>query len=317
MDATMEMPGAVTGGVARKVPDAAGERLASWLESVCAGSRGLQRMVVNDAPPECPEVDGAVLTITPELARKMLTYNTHNRLVRPRVVEKLAADITEGRYSYNGTTVKFSVEGVLLDGQHRLHAVIESGIAVPCLVVWNLPSEAQETTDKGGKRWLQHILRRRGEKNVTALAAAINWLHRYEVDSMKRRDIGTFPTIRRALALLEENPGLRDHHPLAGRIYASLQTSDGLLTFFSYTFYGIDEEAAEDFLTSLESGANLAADSPILVLRQSLERLRMTTDSRKREKEAFLIAEAWSAYRSGRKPKALRWHPTKPFPVLR
>lgn len=311
------MPGA--GKVSRTLPDAAGKALAARLEEVCTGegARGALRMAIEDAPPECPEVDGAVLTVTPELARELLAYNTHNRLVRPRVVDRLASDAAEGRYSYNGTTIKFSVEGVLLDGQHRLYAVIESGVSLPCLVVWNLPAEAQETTDKGSKRWLQHTLRRQGEKNVTALSTALNWLHRYEVGSMKRRDIGTFPTIRRALSLLDENPGIRDHYTVGARLYSTLQTSDGLLTFYSYIFHGIDEEDAGTFLTSLETGANLAADSPILILRQSLERLRMDKNTRKREKEAFIIAEGWNAYRSGRKPKVLRWQPRKDFPVLK
>ena len=82
-----------------------------------------------------------------------------------------AADMGDGHWQFNGEAVKFAGDGSLLDGQHRLAAIIEADVVLPLLVVRGLASSAQETVDGGAKRKFSDVLKLRGEPNADHLAA--------------------------------------------------------------------------------------------------------------------------------------------------
>jgi len=60
-----------------------------------------------------------VMTITPEIAIKMLSKNTSNRPLNQKHIAFLVRDIKAGRWKLNGDAIRFG-ENALLDGQHRL-----------------------------------------------------------------------------------------------------------------------------------------------------------------------------------------------------
>lgn len=76
------------------------------------------------------------VSITPEIAEDMLSRNCdNNRKVRPRHVETLADIMRRGLfYGLNGQTIVVDKNGTLLDGQHRLLAVVKSGTTQEFLV---------------------------------------------------------------------------------------------------------------------------------------------------------------------------------------
>ena len=83
-----------------------------------------------------------VETITPELAEQYLGNNHKHREIRDSKVEKLAAAMTDDNWQLNGKTIVFDKDGVLLNGQHRLTAVILSGKSLTTLVVKGIEKEA-------------------------------------------------------------------------------------------------------------------------------------------------------------------------------
>lgn len=91
-----------------------------------------------------------LMTITPALARDFLKKNVNNRPVRQIHVDFLASEIAGGRWVVTHQGIAFSGDHeVLLDGQHRLLAIIQAGIAVDMWVAWGLPAEAQSNMDAG------------------------------------------------------------------------------------------------------------------------------------------------------------------------
>ena len=76
----------------------------------------------------------AIELITPDQARQYLAFNTNNRNLRKAHVEKLANDIKNGRWVYNSATIVFNGDGTLLDGQHRLAAIIDADTPVKVAV---------------------------------------------------------------------------------------------------------------------------------------------------------------------------------------
>lgn len=73
------------------------------------------------------------ITITPEMDEKWLEKN-RNRRVRLTDVEKYARDIQNGDWGTNRDPIAFSKDGYLVNGQHRLLAIIKSGISTKMLV---------------------------------------------------------------------------------------------------------------------------------------------------------------------------------------
>lgn len=101
-------------------------------------------------------------TITPNVAKEYLSKNTNNyRSVIPHVVNRYAKDISEGLWEENGNAIAFSKSGILLDGQHRLNAIIKANKPVNMVVVRDIDDQAS-TFDYQTKRTDTQILKASG-----------------------------------------------------------------------------------------------------------------------------------------------------------
>lgn len=77
--------------------------------------------------------------ITPEMAHDLLLKNTYNRPINRTKVERLINDIKSGKFEMTHQPIALDENGVLVDGQHRLTAIDESGIAVEMFIAYNAP----------------------------------------------------------------------------------------------------------------------------------------------------------------------------------
>lgn len=132
--------------------------------------------------PDLPNVTVYLLKVTPELATEMLKRNSEGqRTISKLAVERYAADMETEDWIFNGAPVIMSKEHRLLDGQHRLSAIIESGQAQLLLVIHGLDAGAMSTIDAGRTRSYADILKIRGvphHANVAALTAKVwQWFH--------------------------------------------------------------------------------------------------------------------------------------------
>lgn len=123
------------------------------------------------------------VTLTVEMAHDLLRRNgpvgsERNRRLRRSHVEALARDVAAGRWPLNGSTLKISVSGRLIDGQHRCHAVILAGVPIRTYVVEGLEDDVFASLDSGRRRTLQDYLARSGGAPVAALGACVALLHR-------------------------------------------------------------------------------------------------------------------------------------------
>ena len=83
--------------------------------------------------------------ITPVRASEYLSNNAHHRKVKQKKIDSYVKDLKEGTWQLNGKTITFDANGRLLGGQHRLHAVVQSGTPLTTLVVRGLDPEIIET----------------------------------------------------------------------------------------------------------------------------------------------------------------------------
>lgn len=101
---------------------------------------------------------GRMRDITPAMATKWLEGKVHNRPVRDGKVQEYAADMKAGRWRATHQGIAFNPAGELIDGQHRLWAVVEANVTVRMMVTENVPAESMIAFDGGLPRTLTDVI---------------------------------------------------------------------------------------------------------------------------------------------------------------
>lgn len=97
------------------------------------------------------------ITVTPELAEKFLGFHfDNNRKPSNYTISKYAKKIQEGLW-HTSAPIIFSDKDTLIDGQHRLKAVVKAGIAVPFSVITGIPEAAAQNIDRGRRRTITDV----------------------------------------------------------------------------------------------------------------------------------------------------------------
>lgn len=249
--------------------------------------------------PSHPVVPKAVLMeITPEMASRWLTEsNTHNRNLSQSSVNAYARDMAAGRWMISNDSVVFATDGTLLNGQHRFAAIVRSGVTVRAFVMFGAPPETQDVMDSGNKRNAGAALQFEGMKHTNRLAAVA----RIALARNKGMPIvgGNF-TNGEVQAFIRANRDIADAIELMGKSFRTIPCVPRVTDYCCWLFYRIDPAASHRFFASFASGADLAQDNPILVLRNRLAgeygRSRRTTV----EEQISLVVRAWNLWRQGK-----------------
>src|SRR5947208_14577232 len=84
----------------------------------------------------------------------------------------------EWRVTHQG--IAFDTEGALVDGQHRLAAVVEAEVPVELTVFTEVPDGAFDVLDTGKRRNAADVLAIEGENSAVMLAAMVRTVWLYE-----------------------------------------------------------------------------------------------------------------------------------------
>ncbi len=257
------------------------------------------------------------ILITPSLAHDWLQKNTRNRPLSQRHVDMLADEMKHGRWKFNGDTICFA-GGTLLDGQHRLWAIIRSGIAQFMIVVNNLDSDVFDTIDYGKKRDAAAVLALNGEVNTQLLAATLRIVDDYLNGKVKSRVVHTNTKIEE---LLKIHPETRESVLYAQRLAYKRLLPGSIVAGFHYLFSKLNPLAADYFFTALIKGVGLEEGDPIYLLREKLLYNQVSTKKLVRASYAALVIKTWNYHSEGKKIKRLTWSDSKTastrFPVIK
>lgn len=131
-----------------------------------------------------------VMTITPEQAGVWLERNTKNRKINRATVNRYAATIKAGRWELNAQGIAFFEDGSLADGQHRLAAIVQSGVPTMMMVTFDVPNTSV-VWDRGQGRSQANVLAFAGlpvEICNHMTTGAINLLYKLDVGDSKTPD---------------------------------------------------------------------------------------------------------------------------------
>ena len=247
-------------------------------------------------------------TITPAIAEAMLAKNTHNRSVKQSNLKKVMRALQNGEWKLNGEAVKVATDGMILDGQHRLLACIQTGISFDTFVIRGLASETQDTMDTGSPRSAGDVLKLRGESNYVPLAAIAKKVNIYTRGGFRAATVGsTTITSPEIVRTVDMNPGLRDIAKRAQSDTTRASVPAGLLGLLMFVFYDIDGDDAEFFFDRLAGGEHLAKGDPIYELRARLKEVKDIRGTKSQTFMAAIAIKAWNKYRDGETISLLKY----------
>lgn len=224
--------------------------------------------------------------VTPEIAAEWLTVNYDGqRKVGQSDVLTLARIIKRGDWvGDNGQTITFSSDNYLVNGQHRLHAVIEAGVPVDMFVVHSsrTAAEIMGTIDVGRKRSTAQFYYGPNSTCVTALAKRLICLERgscgvfssYQSNLTISASTRTTPGTVEVLDYIDDHENeLQETYRFAARISSTVSKSVLPVNVVAYCcglirFCGLDEsldDFAEDFTSEYPSSTTLRTYRRVLV----------------------------------------------------
>jgi hypothetical protein len=231
----------------------------------------------------------SVESITPERAEEYLAANRGNRNIVQAHVAAMARDIANGRWMFNAQPICFSRSGRLLNGQHRLSAVLEAGQPIEVMVMRGLPEEAFETYDKQAKKApvADEMFDDFGDKALVSATAVLLW--RREMKPAGQAN--AMPTASEVREVIQTHPELMRLRGFARKMVRYGRSS--ALAYAAYRIMRDDPRLGQVFLDRLETAANLPAGHVILRLRDRM------IDLRKADQNAQIdeVLRAWERFR--------------------
>jgi hypothetical protein len=262
--------------------------------------------------------------ITPELAKVWLEErNVNNRKLKARAIANYARDMAAGHWDPDASDIKFARTGELIDGQNRLAACIEAGVAFPTLVRTGLSLKAKQHVDTGQKRNVADVLRMQTEirNYASQVGAAVTLWVRYadRVNNHAGRRLSNFSgggsnnvvqlTHDEILAFLEEHPGIPRYAGDADRVRR--QVMPAIVGSSLNAWMGMCSEIDEDLLRQINdqliSGEFGGPGDPLQALVQYAAMVRGRTEMGnagkrgrvQQESHLHALSRVWNAIRAG------------------
>lgn len=227
-----------------------------------------------------------------------------NRRIRNRYVIEYAASMVH--WVNTGETIKFDRRGKLVDGQHRLLAVIESGMSVWMAVALNVDDDAQKVMDSGLKRTIADNFGMEDVKNSGNVAAAVRFLLALEKGQIKSPQTSSWPSSPR----YEHHGYFAVHGELEDTVAAvssQWRAVPQTVTATAVSYFLCsqkDPELADQFFSELAQHATEGLGDPKATLLQRLWDEGRRKSNRTRNSlvtNTHMTHRAWNAVRKGEK----------------
>jgi hypothetical protein len=211
--------------------------------------------------------------IDPALAEKWLdTRHLNNRYTRKAKIRNYANDMLAGLWYENGDMIRLAVDGELLDGMHRLLAIIKANIEITLWVAFDVPKPAMETIDIGAVRSLNDHLKMGGEHNNVVQAGITRRYYAWTKGFRIYAGGSPYPSLLMLRNFYAEH---RDDIRFAAKIGEDIRRKT---QFLKVTYAGmfflitadIDHDEAIEFKDRVLDGEGLSQNHPIAALRRRL-----------------------------------------------
>lgn len=252
------------------------------------------------------------VNVTPAIAERWLQddINRGNRGIQMRHVETIKRDILNDRWMLNAQAICFSSNPFdidkdnpprLLNGQHRLRAVLEAGRAVQIPIAINVDPEAFQTYDTHAKS-SPVTADGTAHADTRVMTAAARFLWKKENNISPYESGGMTPSASELNETIQRHPRLAHFAALARTKNMRSFGSAGVLAYFFYSISNEDPEAAEIMINYMDLKevdlSLLAQGSPLNSLVRELQ-IRPQSGSRGKSRKDVLMKldNFWGSFR--------------------
>jgi len=260
-----------------------------------------------------------VLNITPEMAKEFLKKNLFkNRPINEKHVDECCDAMLRGQWKLTGQAIQFSEFGNLIDGQHRLSALIKADVTLPFLVVYEVRESVFDVLDQGKNRSGSDVLAISGATNTgtsSAIIRAYLYMRKTNTPSLAS-NLTRYKSLRSykvtntdVLKFYNENTEACDYAvKVAKASYHKFKvlgrTVYGSLFLYLTKSRMHSEDKVVNFFKQLSTGADITCNS-IILLRQKLINDTASKiyyiDGKTKNK---MLAQTWNDYLTGKNDRA-------------
>jgi hypothetical protein len=244
------------------------------------------------------------LPITEVMAKKMLKEKRDNRNIAQNYVRRLADSMERGEWVLNSVPIILDKKGKVIDGQHRLSAILLYKKPVKMAVAYDVDKNAYKTIDIGRRRSPGDMLSMQGEKDCNVLASVLRLYNSFREKDLNSLNCNTaYISPRQTEILLGQNPGIRDGVRFASGNKKPIQLlmTPSIAATFHFIFGRRNTKNRNDFFESLIGGANLGKNNPIYILRQILLERRVRYSTKDKPMICCLMIKTWNNKFGGRR----------------
>lgn len=256
-----------------------------------------------------------VMYVTPEIAADWLKHRNvdYNRAVSPVTVRKYGRLITANKFKCSHQGVAFNRSGYLIDGQHRLLAIVATGTAVKLFVipfVEGMDETTFDVLDNGLRRNAAQFLKHPGG---TAAAAAARFLGVVDGSFGPENAIildvfATRAEMPEVLDVVAAWPELRSWTKEVSTVRTTTFIPPGAhLAVLAQAERSVYRQRIASWVEGLAHGIGLDAHDPRLHLRNRFIRDHRALMNQTGRALAYqLITKAWNAHAAGASMGVLR-----------
>ncbi len=256
-------------------------------------------------------VTSCVERITPATASKYLATNIgHQRNVTMTHVLHLRQQMERGQWMMTGEPIIFDGHGMLVDGQHRLRALVAAKVSLDFMVVRGVSTGSFMAMNRGKSRTSGNVFTIHGVKNANNIAACVggvlNYRRAMEVQGRggARGSLNSYirPSTATMIEEYDAHAGMYDASIAIGALCKRMAPTSIASTVAAICLIDAKHDADKvwSFWRSVASGANLPDGSPILYLRN---RYTENATSKQKMPSSLLMSltiKCWNLHVSGR-----------------
>ena len=211
-----------------------------------------------------------------------------------------ARDMASGNWQFTGESVKRSRDGKLLDGQHRLSAIVKSGLTITMHVVSDLDENAQMVMDSGIKRNSSDGLTMQGFKNASTFIAVARVAIGFE---RGEKSLGKSAISNSEIyEWLEANPSVQEAVEIAVRYRRRVFCPPSVIAFASYLIWKKTQNWFEidEFWCAAADRVGLKHGDPIIAMANRFVQDRARRQAIPRSAQLSAIIRVWNCRRTGK-----------------
>lgn len=253
----------------------------------------------------------------------MLEANTSNRPLSKSVVNGFAEAMKRGDWKVTHQGLAIDTFGVLVDGQHRLAAVIEADLPIQMTVFTDVPADTFDVLDTGKRRNAADALAIEGERSTHQLGSMLRtvWLYDNRPDSSWSGGNASV-TNPQILDTLAQNPAIRDYVAMGEQLsheIGMIKSTGGAASYL--VSRANPRRQVQPWFDGIIDGAGLARNDARLKLRNlmlNMARRQAREVQRRRDtrEQVSLYLTAFNAWAGDQAVTRLRYLPQDSMPGI-